>query len=119
MRNRLSMIALITAIMAVSCQKLHRNDDVPDSAWFATADQIEMSEAGTRRITVYTTCDWTVESSAEWVTVEPKSGKSGVSELTLTFSENTGTEQRTAEINCTAGTYTDTYVITQKAAETL
>ena len=25
--------------------KLHRNDDVPDSAWFATADQIEMSEA--------------------------------------------------------------------------
>ena len=119
MRIRLSMIALITAIMAVSCQKLHRNDDVPDSAWFATADQIEMSEAGTRRITVYTTCDWIVETSADWVTVEPMSGNSGVNELTLTFSANTGTEQRQAEINCKAGTYTDTYVMTQKAEETL
>lgn len=111
----LALLALMP-LAYVSCQKLNQDDYLPDSAWFATADQIEDASAGTRRITVYATRDWVVTSSnPEWVSVAPTSGGQGVHELTVTFSANDGAQARVATIDCKAGDYTDTYTVTQKA----
>lgn len=115
MKRIILALALVIAATAVSCQKVHEEDPLKDSAWFATANQTESAQAGTRRVTVYTTCDWTVSSNSDWVTVSPTSGPSGVHEITLEFKENTTGEKRLAEIACVAGTYTDVYVLTQKA----
>lgn len=109
-------LALIVSASVVSCQKVQDEGPLKDSAWYATANQTMSAQAGTHRVTVYTTCDWTAVSSApEWVTVSPTSGAKGVHELTLTYSKNETGEVRSAEISCVAGAYTDVYVITQKA----
>ena len=110
----LALLALLP-LTYVSCQKLNQDDYVPDSAWFATADQVEDASAGSRRITVYASCDWIVTcSNPEWVSVSPTSGGQGVHELTVTFTANEGSQQRVATIDCKAGEYTDTYTVTQK-----
>lgn len=116
MKRIILILALVISASAVSCQKVRDEGPLKDSSWFATENQTESAQAGTRRITVYTTCGWTATSSnPEWVTVSPTSGNAGVHELTLTYSENTTGAKRTAEISCVAGSYTDVYVITQKA----
>lgn len=116
MKKIILALALIVSTSVVSCQKVQSEGPLKDSAWYATANQTESAQAGTRRVTVYTTCDWTaVSSNPEWVTVSPTSGSKGIHELTLTYSENTSGSKRTAEISCIAGSYTDVYVITQKA----
>ena len=118
--KHIKFYVLVLAFALISCQKTDNRDDMPDSAWFATDDQTESHEAGKRRITVYTTCPWSATSSdPKWVTVSPASGEPGIIELTLEFKQNTTGAERSAQIDCIAGSYKDTYTITQKAGETL
>lgn len=60
------------------------------------------AEGGSMNVKVTANVDWTAESSADWVSVDPASGQSGETEVTVTVNENVVEEARTATVTFTA-----------------
>ena len=58
---------------------------------------------------------WTVSCDAEWVSIEPASGE-GDANITITVTENTGIEERSADVKVTAGELSETIKVAQLAA---
>ena len=107
-------LALLAVVLAPSCQKVE-TPTRPDSVALYTHPGKPVSyEAGTRGVTISATCDWTVKSDVSWVTVSPESGSVGIHEVVLSYSENTGTAARSANVVFTAkGGQSETFVLTQ------
>lgn len=112
----LLLIMAISAIAFVSCQK-QRTTTTPESVAVITQpiDGGEPAEAGTRAVTIAATCDWTAVSNDSWISVSPASGKVGMKEVILTFQENTTGEVRVGSVTFKAGTYSESFTLTQKA----
>lgn len=105
----------IAAVAFTSCQK-ERTTQTPESVTVITQPISggEEAAAGTRAVTIAATCDWKAVSNHSWITVSPDSGKVGVQEVILTYEANDG-ELRTGSVTFTAGTYSETFKLTQKA----
>ena len=113
LRVFLSLVALL-AIIGVSCQK-QETSETPESVALVTKPDSkgEAAAAGTRAVTIAATSDWTAVSNDEWITVNPTSGPKGMQEVILSFQENTTGAKRTGSVTFTAGTYSETFVLTQ------
>jgi hypothetical protein len=113
LRLFLSLVALL-AIIGVSCQK-QETSQAPESVALVTKPDSkgEPAAAGTRAVTIAATSDWTAVSNVDWITVNPTSGPKGMQEVILSFQENTTGSKRTGSVTFTAGTYSETFVLTQ------
>ena len=107
-------------MLMASCQKM-RKSEVHDTVVIKTAlsekDPVTpatVKEGGTDQITIYATCDWTLECE-DWFTVEPASGTQGISESTITTQPNNTGAPRVGTIHLKAGSYSGTYTFTQVA----
>lgn len=113
----ITKILLIAPLVlgGVSCQK--QNDpDVSDSVVIQTKLSAKtpatLVGGGTDQITIYATCDWSLEGD-EWFSIEPASGTKGVSESVITTQPNTTGADRTGTIHLKAESYSGTYTFTQ------
>ena len=71
--------------------------------------------AGTQSVTIYTTCGWKATGD-DWITIEPLSGgEKGIFAVHLSFGANDTGALRTGRVVFEAGTYSETYTLTQKA----
>ena len=63
----------------------------------------------------YTTCGWKATGD-DWITIEPLSGgEKGIFAVHLSFGANDTGALRTGRVVFEAGTYSETYTLTQKA----
>ena len=81
----------------------------------SSAEAIVLSDEGASQEIAFTaTLEWTAESSAEFVTVEPTSGEAGDAVVTVTVGANEDYDPRTATITLTCGEDVKTINLTQK-----
>ena len=81
----------------------------------SSAESIVLSDEGaSQQITFAATLEWTAESSAEFVTVEPASGEAGDAVVTVTVGANEDYDPRTATVTLTCGEDVKTVNLTQK-----
>jgi len=106
-----ALIVLMTVLSG--CQK-QRLAATPQSVYVWTKPVIQTAAEGTRCITIFATGDWTASSDADWVVPYPTSGERGSKEIFLEYSANTSESQRTAAITFTCGSYSESYILTQK-----
>lgn len=114
MKKQLLFIAfLLCACLAGSC----KDDDpaAPDSLYMYSTSATVEAGAGTQSVTIFTTCAWEA-SGDDWVTIEPLSGgEKGIFAVHLSFGTNDTGSPRTGSVVFNAGTYSETYTLTQKA----
>ena len=84
------------------------------------AGPVLAQEGGTASVTFTSTVDWTIEvtegRAVSWCTVSPTSGGKGTNTLTITTIGNDTYDERNAKVTIKAGTATQSFTITQKAA---
>ena len=79
----------------------------------STSGTVEAA-AGTQSVTIYTTCGWKATGD-DWITIEPLSGgEKGIFAVHLSLGPTTRAP-RTGRVVFEAGTYSETYTLTQKA----
>ena len=93
------------ALMVSGCRK-------PVEVSFAVATQEFEAQGGTAEIGLKSNGDWTIELTADWISVNPVYG-SGDATLTLTVLPNTASESRTAEIKATTADNAAVLTVTQ------
>ncbi len=99
----------------VSCQKQSESevhDTVVIQTKLTAKTPVTLAEGGTDKITIYATCDWSLEGD-DWFTIKPANGTKGVSESFITTQSNATGADRTGTIRLKAGSYTSTYTFTQ------
>ncbi len=103
---------LLTAFAAWSCTE--EAASAPDSvSMYSTSGTVDVTE-GIQKVTIFTTCAWEATGD-EWITITPDKGDSeGIYEVSLSYGENTTGAIRTGTVKFRAGTYTETYTLTQK-----
>lgn len=90
-------------------------EDTPDSLYIHTSGATVDAAAGTRSITVYTTCAWQA-SGNDWISIDPASADAkGIYAVHLGFTANDTGSPRTGIVVFKAGNYTETYTLTQNA----
>lgn len=108
------MAVLLCACLAGSC----KDDDpaaAPDSLYMYSLSGTVEAAAGTQSVTIFTTCGWTAAGD-DWITIEPLSGgEKGIFAVHLGFGANDTGAPRTGRVTFAAGTYSETYTLTQKA----
>lgn len=113
------LIAAFIAISFSACQK-QETYQTPESVAVMTkpdASKNEPGQAGTRAVTIAATYDWTAVSNDAWITVSPSSGGVGIQEVVLSFQENNTGAVRKGSVTFTAGSYSESYMLTQNPAE--
>jgi hypothetical protein len=114
MKNQLLFIAvLLCACLAGGCKD--DTPSAPDSVYmYSTSGTVEAA-AGTHSVTIFTTCGWEATGN-DWITVEPISGgEKGIFAVHLSFGANNTGSTRTGQVVFKAGTYSETYTLTQAA----
>lgn len=113
MKKQLLFIAvLLCACLAGSC----KDDDpaAPDSLYMHSTSGTVEAVAGTQSVTIYTTCGWKATGD-DWITIEPLSGgEKGFRRSPQLRGQRHGA-LRTGRVVFEAGTYSETYTLTQKA----
>lgn len=111
-KQLLLLFTLVCVCLANSC----KDDDeaAPDSVYmYSTALTVD-SAAGTHSVTIFTTCAWTATGDT-WITVDPISGgEKGIHVVKLGYTANPTAGERTGTVTFKAGTYTETFTLTQK-----
>lgn len=113
------LIAAFIAISVSACQK-QETSQTPESVVVMTkpdASKNESGQAGIRAVTIAATSDWSAVSDDTWITVSPASGGVGIQEVVLSFSENNTGAVRKGSVTFTAGSYSESYVLTQNPVE--
>ena len=108
---------MLAFVAAVSCK-----EDQPVEAPTLKVSKTSLSfaaEGGEASFTITTNKDWTATPDADWVNVEPTSGKASAQAITIkvTAEENTASEARTATVKVKAGDLNETVSITQAKKE--
>jgi hypothetical protein len=114
--KHLLLLVAFAAIAVISCQK-QETPQTPESVTLITQPDPkgETVEAGTRAVTIAATCDWRAVSNDAWISVSPDSGDRGIHEVILSFSENTTGAVRQGSVTFSAGSYSETFKLTQNA----
>ena len=93
-----TVAALTAGLLLFSCDPTQKEIELSvsdKSVSFETA-------GGDKTVTITCNDSWTVNSTADWITVSPKSG-SGNGSIKITATANTGFEVRSADISVSAG----------------
>lgn len=89
-------------------------ESMPDSVVVSTAPLTVEAAAGFDSVTIFATCDWTAAGD-EWIAIDPASGGQGIHAVTLTYGANETEAVRTGSVTFTAGSYSETFTLSQKA----
>lgn len=112
---RAILLAALLSGVTAACQK-QKPADIHDTVVIRTQltdkSPAAAKAGGTDQITIFATCDWELDGE-EWFTITPSSGTRGISESTITTTENTTGADRTGTVRLKAGSYTGTYTFTQ------
>ena len=82
MRHRLSLLLAITPLLlALACQK-ENESEIHDTAVIRTVLQTQPALGSTKAVTIFATCDWSLEGDG-WFTIEPSRGGQGTVSYTL------------------------------------
>lgn len=129
-KHLLYLLALLCVSFACGCSD--EDEKAPDSVFIYStstpADNPVSAEAGVQSVTIFTTCAWKATSQADWITVSPASGaEKGIHVVHLNYTANTSdrqspeteneTEPRSGTVIFQAGSYTETFTLTQKGSE--
>ena len=97
-----------------SCQK-ERTPQTPQSVALATqpGDKPVAAGGGSIGVTIYATSDWSAESLADWITVDPASGGRGMHEVILTYQSNSTGSVRQGDVRFSSAANSEIYVLTQ------
>ena len=113
MKKQLLFIAfLLCACLTGSC----KDDDpaAPDSRYMYSTSATVEAGARTHSVTIFTTCAWTAAGDT-WITVDPVAGgEKGIHVVKLSYTANPSAAPRTGTVTFKAGTYTETFTLTQK-----
>lgn len=116
LKNIAKLILAVPLLMGgIACQKQTEpevHDTVVIQTKLTAKTPATLAGGGTDLITIYATCDWSLEGE-EWFTVEPAKGTKGVSESVIITLPNTTGADRVGTIRLKAGSYTGTYTFTQ------
>lgn len=117
MRQVLLNFTLLTALLSfAACSD--DDEKSPDSVYLYSTDAEVSPDAGEKSITIVTTCAWNAVSDASWITVSPASGSgAGFHAVHLVYDANTGEDARTGKVTFRAGTYTDSFTLTQRGTK--
>ena len=112
--------ALAVAAVALSCEPqdpedLGKSGEEQNTLW--TSVPVSKT-AGSQYLTVIASGDWTLsviypDSTEEWLTLSPMSGKAGTKKVVMSWTRNDADDSRECEIALTAGKYTDTLAFAQ------
>ena len=110
------LIGMLAVAAAVAC-KQDEPVETPKLDVDKTAVQVAAT-AGEASFSVTTNQDWTASPDADWVSVDPATGKGSEKAVTVkvTTEDNTSEEPRTAKITVKAGELTKTVAVTQAGA---
>jgi hypothetical protein len=89
--------------------------EAPFTLAVSPSNQTVANSQGSTTFTVTSNSEWTVSDDAAWLTVSPNNG-SGEATLTITYENNTSTNQRVGTITITGGGITRTITVTQSEA---
>lgn len=123
MKKILTILA-IAALSFASCTKNGGNSGTTpteDKITIANANDWDASNAassngGEFRLNINATTNWTAETDAEWLIIDPAEGPKGDNVITLATFPNANPESLTATVTIKAGTATETLTFTQNAA---
>lgn len=106
--------ALAIVCCCSSCQK-EKKPQTPQSVALATqpGDKPVAAASGEKYVTIYATSDWTAESLADWITVEPAAGGKGIQEVTLVYQANTSGAVRKGGVRFSSAANSETFILTQ------
>lgn len=106
-RLTLSLVGIV--LLLASCEK------APYVAMSGPHNYNFNCKGGTETFTVSSNRDWSISSSASWISVSPSSGVASDKEITVTItcSPNTTYEGRTATIKVKAEALTETITVVQ------
>lgn len=108
----IAISAVLGGVLFSGCQKVHESGHV-DSVCIYSAATEASAAAGSRTVTVFATCDWSVASNDAWLSVSPSEGQKGISEITYSWEANTTGAVRSGSLSLKAGSFTDTYPVNQ------
>ena len=112
-KHLLLLLTLVCVCLTSSCKD--EDEAAPDSVYMYSTTGTVDAAAGTHSVTIFTTCAWEA-SGDDWVTIEPLSGgEKGIFAVHLSFGANDTGSPRTGSVVFNAGTYSETYTLTQKA----
>ena len=109
------ILAVPLVLGGLACQKQTESevhDTVVIQTKLSARTPATLVGGGTDLITIYATCDWSLEVE-DWFTIEPSKGTQGVSESVITTQPNTTGADRTGTIRLKAGSYSSTYTFIQ------
>ncbi|MCM1224735.1 MAG: BACON domain-containing protein [Lachnospiraceae bacterium] len=86
-----------------------------DSVYLYTTSISAPAAEGEQSITIAATLDWTAAPQTDWLTVDVASGKEGFTAVHVSWQANTTGAERIGTIKFTAGKYSDSVTVTQKA----
>lgn len=118
MRTRHLFIGMLAIAAAVACKPEHTPVEAPK----LDVDKTEVSvaaTAGEASFSVTSNKDWTASADADWVSVDPSTGKASdkASSVKVTAEDNGTEEARTATVTVKAGNLTKTVKVTQAAGQ--
>ena len=112
----IGLTLVIACFSFVGCQ-VYDNEptDADGVSMFSTAATVDAA-AGTYSLTISSTRDWTAVPDG-WITLDATSGPRGVQAVHLSYGANNTGDARVGKVVFTAGTYSETFTLTQKKAE--
>jgi hypothetical protein len=116
MKNPLWLIGMLLLSLFTACSD---SEVDPDITLDSTASTLTFTCGKNEKQTVQFTATraWTAASNAQWLSVSPNQGESGLAEVTITTrAENTTANDRTASVVLTCGTVLKYITVTQEAA---
>ena len=111
------LIGMLAFVAAVSCK-----EDQPVETPTLKVSETSLSfaaEGGEKSFNLTANLDWTATPDADWLSVEPTSGKGSdkATAIKVTADENTTAEARTATVKVKAGALSETISVTQAKKE--
>ena len=111
------LIGMLAFVAAVSCK-----EDQPVETPTLKVSETSLSfaaEGGEKSFNLTANLDWTATPDADWLSVEPTSGKGSdkATAIKVTADENTTAEARTATVKVKAGSLSETISVTQAKKE--
>ena len=111
-KHLLLLLTLVCACLTSSCKD--EDEAAPDSVYMYSTTGTVDAAAGTHSVTIFTTCAWTAAGDT-WITVNPVAGgEKGIHVVKLSYTANPSAAPRTGTVTFKAGTYTETFTLTQK-----
>ncbi len=86
---------------------------------FSSTSITANASTGSMSLSVTASGGWTITGGTEWCSVSPSSGIAGTTDITLTFTENTTSQEKSTSLVGKCGTASATIVVTQKEKNSL